>query len=225
MKKIVLIIILLRTSLLISQVEIQVGGMFGMSSSPSFKEFMEYYNVENQSAISKPLDKGSFNYGTNLQFSLQIMNMYTAVGYANAMNTTNAVFVNGTERVINFNSKYYNILIGYINDDSDNSEFAIYSGFVVNDYIMSSYIKYKTKDRDYIAGAVGGVYQTQGFGIPLIGHYSRRITDQFWLYGKCQLQVISATKFGVYDYMNLSKQIKDDSKRVLFELGVQFKIG
>lgn len=207
-----------------AQISLQIGGLVGLSKSKSFQEFKDFYNVDNQGSFSSELNNGSFNYGTTVQASYIFDNLYSGLGFTNAYNTAEATFLNGAQRKITFNSRYYNILIGYVNS-SETKEWAVYSGFVVSDYVMSSYIKYATGDRDYTKNYISGFKQTQGFGIPLIGHFSKSITDNFWVYGKCQLQLISATKFGVFDYQGIEKQIKDDAKRMLFEIGVEFKLG
>lgn len=222
MKKALVIATLVIGNQLSAQISIQVGGLVGLSKSKSYQEFKDFYNLDNQGSFSKELNNGSLNYGSTVQASYTIGKLYSGLGFTNVFNTAEAIFSNGAQRKITFNSRYYNILIGYVKK-SETKEWAVYSGFVVSDYIMSSYIKYTTGDRDYTKNYISGFKQTQGFGIPLIGHYSKRITENFWVYGKCQLQLISATKFGVFDYQGLEKQIKDDAKRMLIEVGVEYK--
>lgn len=205
-----------------AQISIQAGGTIGLSKSKTYQEFKDFYNLDNQGSFSKELNNGSLNYGSTIQASYSLGSLYCGLGFTNVYNTAEATFLNDAQRKITFNSRYYNILIGFINQ-GETKEWAVYSGFVVSDYIMSSYIKYTTGDRDYTKNYISGFKQTQSFGVPLIGHYSKRMTDHIWLYGKCQMQLISATKFGVFDYQGLEKQIKDDAKRMLIEIGVEFK--
>lgn len=204
---------------------LQVGGLTGFSSSKSFNEYREYYNNLNNGTLSKELTQGSFNYGTSLQLNVSFYKLYTAIGFTNVFNLSTATLPNGASREILFNSRYYNILIGYkTSNETNTSEFAIYTGFSGTDYVMGAYVVYPTGDKDYLKNELSGMYQTQGMGVPLLVHYAHGIGgSNFWIYGKCQIQTINATKFGVFDYLGLEKQIKDDAKRILFEIGLEYK--
>lgn len=207
------------------ELSLHAGGLFGFSSSKSFNEYRDYYNEINSGVIDKELNKGTINYGTNLQLNFALNKLYTSIGFSNVFNLSSATFPNGSSREILFNSRYYNILIGYKTfNEANTSELAIYTGFSGTDYIMSSFIVYPNGDKDYLKNELSGIHQTQGTGVPLLVHYAHSIGfSNIWIYGKCQIQAINATKFGVFDYQGLEKQIKDDAKRMLFEIGLEYK--
>lgn len=217
--------IVVNSSIIAQDFSFQAGGLLGVSGSKTFNEYRDYYNNVNASTLDKELNKGSFNYGTNIQLNFGINKYFSAFGFSNVFNVSKATFPNGATREVMFNNRYYNILIGYRTLNAvETSELAVYTGFFVSDYVMRGYVVYPNGDKDYLKNSLSGLYQTQGFGVPLLIHYSHAIgVSNFWMYGKCQIQVINATKFGVFDYLGLEKQIKDDAKRMLFEIGLEYK--
>jgi hypothetical protein len=222
---ILVLVIVVSKSTTAQELSLQIGGLVGLSNSKTFNEYRDYYNSVNAGTLDKELNKGVFNYGTNLQLNVAFNKYFSALSFSNVFNVSKATFPNGASREVLFNNRYYNILIGYKSLHAvGNTELTVCTGFFISDYIMHGYVIYPNGEKDYLKNSLSGIYQTQGFGIPLLFQYSRSLgISNCWIYGKCQIQAINATKFGVFDYLGLEKQVKDDAKRVLFEIGLEYK--
>lgn len=214
-----------------SNFSLQLGGIGGFSKSASFNSFRETYNELNATSFKKEMKKPSLSFGYGLQLDYTMGNMYVAVGHSSINAKAEAVFTNEAERHLDFKQQYYHTLIGYIRKN-ETSEWAVYSGFSVSQLFMTSYIRFSSGDKDYTTGILNGTYQAVGFTVPLFAHYGIELFPDFWLYAKAQLQMISATKFSLYSNTTVGsfsssgavyfdKEIFDDAKRILFEIGVK----
>ncbi|MFN5418647.1 MAG: hypothetical protein ACK5B9_16425 [Flavobacteriia bacterium] len=210
---------------------LRLGAGVGISKSKTFNMVQDSYNTFNASTLKNNLSTG-LNKALTIELNAKSDRLFMGLGLTSFRASANAKFTNDSERIIDFKHNFYNILIGFSKDKGD-GEIVIASGICVTDYFLTSYVEYATGDRDYAYGTLQGTYHTNGFGIPMMLEYGRYLDEdlRYFVYGRCQIQAISATKFTLYNIANGQTsaiyegvEILDDTKRMLFEIGLKYNL-
>jgi len=223
----------------LSTAQIYLGGHLGLNAgynnSKSFNTFRDAYNLSNETYINKKMSKPILAYGFGGQFDCYVGHLFSAVGFTRTSASARATFPNKAERHMTMNQLSINALIGYASN-GDMNEFSIYSGFTGSFSSIIGYVKYPTKDRDYTYGTISGIFTSPGFRVPLCFQFSRKIEEtNFWFYSRLTAVVLSATKLTYFNTINSAGfgssalvygdvEIIDDTKQVLLEIGIKYKI-
>jgi hypothetical protein len=208
---------------------LKAGLGIGLSKSKTFNLMRDSYNSLNEPTITNKLDVG-LNKSYTLELNAELGKMFLGFGLTSFNYVANAEFTNKSSRNFHFKHNYYNVLIGFSKPKSS-GDLIIASGICVSDYFMTSFVTYPNGDKDYAKGILQGTYHTNGFGIPVMIEYNKDLTDNFKLYTRLQLQVISATKFTLFNVASGQTsaiydgiEILDDTKHFLLELGLKYNL-
>lgn len=233
MKKCLFFISLIFASQLLSQIDLslKLGAGVGFSKSETFNSVQDSYNTYNAATLKNNLSIG-ISKGFTVEVDGKFDNLFMGVGLTSFRTSASAKFSNEAKRYFDFKHNFYNVLIGFSRHKAG-GELTIASGICVTDYFLTSYVEYATGDRDYSYGSLQGTYHTNGFGIPLMIEYGKHLDDnlKYFIYSRCQIQAISATKFTLFNIANGQTsaiyegvEILDDRKQILFELGLKYNL-
>lgn len=184
MKKVLLLIVMaLSVEAAVAQLSLMGSVAGGYNMANNFGAFKDKYNEANSEDLKNKLGSMNLCEGYGVELHYRIMGLSSTVSRTYLHSGTMAKFNNGAKRIIDFNYKFTNALIGAGFNLGENSEMRIEVGMVHSVSDLYSYVKYPTGEVDYHAGGASHQSTHTNIGLAARIAYMKKISDRWFLFG------------------------------------------
>jgi len=193
MKKILLLIsIVMLSEVLSAQLNVMGSVAGGYNMANNLGAFKDIYNETNSEDLKNKLGGMNICKGYGLELNYRILGLSTTVSRTYLHTGTMAKFNNGAKRIMDFNYKFTNALVGAGFNLGENSEMRIEVGMVHSVSDLYSYVKYATGEVDYHAGGASHQSTHTNIGLAARIAYTKKISERWLIFGSALFNRINA---------------------------------